>query len=199
VAAKKDISTIERLGPYLTIPIENEISAAGSTECRAGCAHCCNLRVAAFPHEIVAIHYFLKRTLPREQLNKIRARIDAQYKVVQPLSESEHFSTNVECPLLMEGRCSVYPVRPISCSGYHSTSEAKCRESNEHPEMDNGAIPMVDTVKERQLIQHSIAREVITAEKDDASQYELIGGLHRIFRDPGLIQRWVNGRSFFKK
>lgn len=202
IAAKKDISAIEYLGPYLTTPIENEIKAVGATECRAGCIHCCYLRVVAFPHEIIAIYFFLKRTQTKEQLHKVSGEIAKQYKVIQPLSENEHFTTNIECPLLMNGRCSVYPVRPIACSGYHSISEAHCRDSNEHPEImgvENGGIPMVHSVKEQQSIQHTIATEVIQSERDDVEQYELIRGLHSIFNNPSLIQRWVNGRSFFSK
>ena len=202
VAAKKDISAIEHLGPYLTIPIESEIKAAGSTECRAGCIHCCYLRVVAFPHEIIAIYFFLKRTLTREQFIEVRTKIATQYAVIKPLSENEHFTTNIECPLLAGGCCSVYPVRPLACSGYHSTSEALCRDSYENPEimgMESGGIPMLHSVKELHAIQHTIATEVISSEQDDLMQYEFIKGLHHVFNNPSLIQRWVSGRRFFSK
>jgi Fe-S-cluster containining protein len=101
-------------------------------------------------------------------------------KYIETLSVDEHFTTNVECPLLASGLCSVYKVRPISCAGYHSVSEAACRKSNDNPEIvstENGGIPLVGIIKEEQSIQNTIAIQVIDFEKDDGEQYELIRAL----------------------
>ena len=42
-----------------------------------------------------------------------------------PLNES------VPCPLLVEGRCSVYEVRPLICRGYNSTNVDACRKAHD--------------------------------------------------------------------
>lgn len=200
--AKKDLSAIEQLGPYLIKPIEAEIEAVGATACREGCIHCCYLRVVAFPHEIISIYLFLNKILTKEQFRDVRNKLAKQYEVIQPLSVDEHFTTNIECPLLLNGRCSVYSVRPISCAGYHSLFEAPCCESNEHPEIigtENGGIPTVLSIKEAQSIQNTVVTQVIMAVGDDGEHYELIRALHYIFENPSLIQRWKNGRKLFKR
>ncbi len=202
VNAKRDISTIEQLGPHLIKPIEDEVESTGATACRAGCSHCCYLRVAAFPHEIISIYHFLNRTLTKEQRRETKNKIARQYKIVQPLSIDEHYTTNIECPLLTDGRCSVYPVRPISCAGYHSMSETQCRDSNEHPEIvgtENGGIPMVLSIKDKQAVQNTVVTQIVMEEGDDGEHYELISALHHLFEDPSLIQRWKNGRKLFKQ
>ena len=148
----------------------------------------------------IAIYLYLNRTLNKEQLDKIKTRIENQFKVIETLSVDEHFTTNVECPLLASGLCSVYKVRPISCAGYHSVSEEACRKSNDNPEIvstENGGIPLVGIIKEEQSIQNTIAIQVIDFEKDDGEQYELIRALHQLFKKPSRIQRWKKGRKLF--
>ncbi|MGO4998348.1 YkgJ family cysteine cluster protein [Oceanisphaera sp. W20_SRM_FM3] len=200
VASKKDISLIEIVSSHLIKPIEAVVAKVGVVACRSGCSHCCHLRVVAFPHEIVAIYFHLNRTLNKEQLDEVKSKIKSQFNIVEGLSESEHFTTNVECPLLVSNKCSVYKVRPIACAGYHSASEAACRKSNENPEVvgiESGGIPMVQIIHDEKAIQNTVATQVINAERDDNEQYELIRGLHQLFNNPSRIQKWKNGRKLF--
>lgn len=201
VLAKKDISLLERLVQRQIIPIEKEISSSLPIECRSGCAHCCQLRVVAFPHELITIYLYLKKEFSGDKVQAIKERIKKQFEVIKGLTQDEHYTINVQCPLLEDNKCSVYPVRPLSCAGYHSRSEAACKESNEHPEIvsnENGGIPMVAGIKLVQQLQVGSARTVIETIGDDAEHYELIRGLHGIFKDPSVNQRWLNGRKFQK-
>ena len=201
VTAKRDISAVETIVKSQIIPISAAYSVRPGAECRAGCAHCCQLRVVAFPHELTAIYLYIKRTYSSEKVQEIRKRIDEQFKIVSGFTEDEHFKTNVQCPLLENNLCRVYPVRPLSCAGYHSMSEAICRESNENPEItgtESGGIPMVVDIKWAQEIQVLAASQVIQSMGDDPEQYELIKGLYAIFHDPTVNQRWINGRKFQK-
>jgi Fe-S-cluster containining protein len=201
LSAKKDLSRVEKIVQRQIIPIEKEFSSDIPTECRSGCAHCCQLRVVAFPHELIAIYLYVKRNLSSERVLEIKSRIRKQFDVVKNFTQDEHFTTNVQCPLLEDNKCSVYPVRPLSCAGYHSMSEAACKDSNEHPEIvgnENGGIPMVAGIKFAQELQVQAALSVLQTIGADAEQYELIRGLNMIFQDSSVNQRWINGRKFQK-
>lgn len=136
------------------------------------------------------------------QLDKVKEKIETQFKIIENLSEQEHFTTNVECPLLESDQCSVYKVRPVSCAGYHSASETACRESNENPEIvgtENGGIPVVEIIENEKAIQNTVAIHVIDFENDDNEKYELIRALHLLFINPRQIQKWKNGRKLFQQ
>lgn len=199
ILAKKDISLLESLVQQQIIPIEKEISSSLPVECGSGCAHCCQLRVVAFPHELITIYLYINRKFSKEKVQKIKEKIKNQFDVIKGLTQDEHYTINVQCPLLEDNKCSVYPVRPLSCAGYHSMSEAACKNSNEHPEIisnENGGIPMVEGIKLAQQLQVEVAHVVIKTIGNDAEHYELIRGLHGIFKDPSVNQRWLNGRKF---
>lgn len=200
-AAKSNLIKVRNLGPELIRPINNEMARVTNIECRAGCAHCCNLRVVAFPFEVVAIYMHLVRQLSETELSDTKLRVNEQFDLIRNLSPDEHFTTNVECPLLQNERCSVYKVRPLSCAGYHSTSEAACKESNDNPDItgtDAGGIPMIASVRDILAAQHGVATQVLKLENDDSEQYELIRALKQIFDDPTLVQKWEAGRSIFE-
>ena len=202
VGSKKSIPSIESTSSHLIKPIELIISEVEEVACQKGCSHCCNLRVVAFPHEIVAIYFHLNRTLNKIQLDKLKSKIEARFKVIEDLSEHEHFTINVECPLLEFDQCSVYNVRPISCAGYHSASEDACRNSNENPEIvttEYGGIPMVEIIELEKSIQNTVATQVIHLEGDDDEKYELIRALHLLFENPKQIQKWKKGRKLFQR
>ncbi len=73
---------------------------AGQIRCRPGCDACC-LHLSIFPVEaaVIAAQF---RTLPLIEQQRIRA-------LVQQTTEGE------SCPLLHEGLCQIYGVRPLIC------------------------------------------------------------------------------------
>ncbi len=199
--AKKNIIATTELGPLLIRPIEEEIEKVAQTECHEGCSYCCHLRVVAFPHEIIAIYLHLNKSSQTGILKEIKEKTNSQFNLIKNLSVNEHFSINVECPLLVNNRCIAYHVRPIACAGHHSGSENNCKTSYESPEVlgtEKGGIPMIYSIKEEQSTQTQVTLQVIQENKDDGYQYELISALHSIFKDPSIIQKWKRGRKFIK-
>ncbi len=199
-SAKKSAPLATSIGPGFIRPVESAIKKIPIIDCRAGCSYCCNLRVVAFPFEIIAIYFYLVENFSKREFEEFKARVHQQYQIIQGMTTEEHFATNIRCPLLADKKCSVYPVRPLSCAGYHSASVDACRDSDENPEitgMDRGGIPMIHEVKEAQSVQNTVAVEVLSKTRDDANQYELIRGLWKIMNNPKLIQRWKAGRVVF--
>ena len=69
-------------------------------QCHAGCSSCCTV-ISVFPVEAAAIRNLLE-TLPEQQRNEIRAHAAGQ-------------SGSDSCPLLRDGLCLLYEVRPVIC------------------------------------------------------------------------------------
>jgi Fe-S-cluster containining protein len=199
--AKKNPDQLSRLSEITNKPIESVMSEYKEIDCHSGCSHCCQLRVVAFSHELVSIYYYLVSRVKSVDLVRIKERLINQFLLIKDLTTDEHFTRNIECPMLINGRCSVYPVRPISCAGYHSRSEESCIHSNENPHIvgnDGGGIPQVAPVNFSMSLQNTIVIQVAEAIGEDSEKYELIRGLHSLFQNPKLVQQWKKGRRLFK-
>ncbi len=75
--------------------------------CSAGCDHCCCQPIPATPLELLVLEAYVRHVLSPEQ------RRSRQSAFAPFLGERE--SLKHPCPFLHEGRCLVYPVRPIAC------------------------------------------------------------------------------------
>src|SRR6201994_1016745 len=105
-----------------------------SLACRAGCVWCCYFTVDVRAVEVFRIVDFIDRSFTAEAKARVFAEVRANSAVLAKLGEGERVTRNIKCPLLHEGRCTVYEARPQSCRNYHATSEVGCRQSYEQPE-----------------------------------------------------------------
>lgn len=101
---------------------------AGSVACRAGCDHCCRQSVGLTPLELFAIVAHLATTRSDSQLAALRAHVSLLAKRASGLSSRERVAQDLPCPLLDEGKCSIYEVRPLSCRGMNSLDAGICQE-----------------------------------------------------------------------
>lgn len=196
--AKKNADALEKLSISEKEVFVEAFDSNPKPACHSGCSHCCHLRVVAYAHELVAIHSYVNSKLSPPKRLEIIERIRSQYEKVKGLTEAEHFAVNVECPFLENNKCSIYPVRPMTCASYHSCSEAVCKQSYEEPSNMSVSIPLNPKVSIEQSIHFSVVTQVIKYNKDDAEKYELLLGLDKLFQNPKAIQRWKNGRKMFK-
>lgn len=198
--AKAQLPRVTRLSRMLNAPIEAESAACGDLACQRGCHHCCFLRVTGYLYEIIAIYMYLNQQLDKSRLEAVKHKIKKQYAVIRDKSEEEHYTTNVECPLLVDGECTAYAVRPMACAGYHSLSESECRWSYENPHIRIHAIPLAPEIQEQERSQRLVAATSLLAHKEPIDEeYELISTLHRLFQDPSQIQRWRAGRRLIER
>jgi Fe-S-cluster containining protein len=98
--------------------------------CQAGCIQCCNTQmpmVSSLEWQTLFAHI---RTLP----DVIQARIRHQAQMLRPLagqfnakrlevfqSHGHVAGPSAQCPMLVEGQCSVYAARPLPCRVYGYT------------------------------------------------------------------------------
>lgn len=74
--------------------------------CGRGCFVCClNAEVPVMQHEVRAILWFLTSEISDDVRERIKPRM---------LGHED----SPECPFLLEGACSIYPVRPLGCRDF---------------------------------------------------------------------------------
>jgi Fe-S-cluster containining protein len=185
-------------------------TATPAPACAAGCDHCCNLQVTATPFELIAIHRYLQGEAPwpRETLRaRLRDYLAVRLSVGAPFCCNIHRDTRdaLYCPFLVDGRCAIYPVRPVVCRGYNSCNRALCRLRAAQPEVDI-PISREEAATASFRPQYEMARAVThaliftlsgTALPGAGAVYDLTAGLQRLTDTPNAVHRWLNGGAVF--
>jgi Fe-S-cluster containining protein len=139
--------------------LQASVAAEGrQITCRKECTFCCHhyVSVSLAQGMVIVDHLYRNRDLLQQFLDRyeewrekaeaisdeidgIRNRALASsapmagvIKDTRPLS-TRYFMTNIRCPFLVDGLCSIYPVRPLACSGHHSVSPPEwCAPDSQH-------------------------------------------------------------------
>lgn len=100
--------------------------------CQRGCAACCILRVSASAPEVLLVARFLRAVEPR-----LKARgIDLLQQVreadaaTRGQGEAARLALRRRCPLIAQGVCVIYAVRPLACRGHASHDARACAEAS---------------------------------------------------------------------
>jgi hypothetical protein len=165
--------------------------------CARGCAMCCHLRVMATPAEILGLAAYLEDTLAGGELSALAARVAAAAQRLRALPPERILSTNIACPLLVDGACSAYPARPLNCRAYHSLDVEACRASFEHPGDMSLTHPQSALVSR---VNEGVQQGFIDAMRGvavDTRQYELVTALDEALGDPDAASRFERGETVF--
>ena len=88
-------------------------------DCKAGCAHCCHVRVEATEPEVFRIAQHLAADQPHNA-----ATTTARLR--QHISKAQGGVVRQPCSFLVDNRCAIYSVRPAACRKAHSLSVQHC-------------------------------------------------------------------------
>jgi Fe-S-cluster containining protein len=177
-----------------------QLAVSGSKiACCAGCFYCCYIKVDVMPREAFLITDFIRSNFSPERQQAVLNKAKENWKKIEPMTYSEQFVANLPCPLLENGRCSVYSTRPVLCRIHHSTKVEPCKESFEQPEMLNQPDYYVKNVR------FATARAFIATNKAfenlgyDTKAYDINAALIECFSNPHAEKRWRKGKSAFPK
>jgi Fe-S-cluster containining protein len=171
-----------------------EFVAAADVQCRAGCSFCCHQNVdVTIPEALLVALQLGDEADPR------RAAILAAADAVQGLDDDARIATGKPCPLLVDKRCSVYEVRPITCRSLTSPDAARCQAAMESLEAGEGPLPIEIYVVLRFLCggEQGAIRGICRDLGLQADLVELTQTVAAIIRDPMLIERWASGEHVF--
>jgi hypothetical protein len=172
--------------------------AAGQPEpaCGPGCAACCTVNVATLPIEgAVAAAWLAGRLPPGAREARARALLSFHDRV-RWLEDEDRIASRETCPLLAaDGRCTIHPVRPLSCRSLSSLDAGDCRRAlRERMERDGGGEIRMD------VLQHALHTEAVVALRaaltraglDDRCR-DVSGMVGAFLADPGLHRRFLAG------
>jgi uncharacterized protein len=76
--------------------------------CGEGCGNCCAHQkdLPVYPHELVGIYWYVAEKTGARERGLLRARLAGH-------------TAGGACPFLLDGRCSIHPVRPLGCRQFN--------------------------------------------------------------------------------
>jgi Fe-S-cluster containining protein len=163
--------------------------------CREGCDWCCHLTVGTTAPEVLRIADHLQRTLSTEDLGKTRERIAELDHQRQRLPSNERENARLPCALLVDHRCSAYPVRPLTCRGFNSSDAHQCELFLQAPRK----IRVPNYVPQLHLTTFVLdgMRAGLSESGLRGNLLELTAALRIAFTVPDAAQRWLAGEAIF--
>jgi hypothetical protein len=154
--------------------------------CGAGCSFCCWLRIDVRAHEVFLLVRELQRTRTGTELADLR---------VAAASRSQEGNRVGSCPLLVQGRCSVYTARPAACRRHHSRSATAC-ETLFHGG-DPGEGIDYHFLSEMGRFASNGTHNAFVAAGFDGFSYDLNAALAEALADPTCGLRWFARQKAF--
>jgi Fe-S-cluster containining protein len=173
----------------------DDVSAnAPKLGCRDGCAYCCHRPVeATIPEAILVAAHLADTADPR------RAKVLDAARTLAGLSDAERSRAGRACPMLVDGKCSVYDDRPLMCRAIFATESAQCRAQHIAAITGSGDVP-VELFAVAQYFMLGDQAGLRGILKDMRLQYDLVEltqAVAAFLEDPGLIERWLAGEMIF--
>ena len=106
-------------------------------DCKKGCEFCCHQPVFANIQEILLVVDYINSNFSVAQIENIQTKALDKIKKIDATSVKELLKYSHACPLLVDGACSVYPVRPMACRIYMSSDVNSCIRRYELEEEDS--------------------------------------------------------------
>lgn len=192
------LALVERINGLMDEALDYFRRDGSDIACRAGCSFCCHLRVMVYPHEAIALFRYLGSRMPKEQADRVRARLIENAAHIAKLAREGHAATGIACAFLIDGKCSAYEARPGTCSGYHSLSRERCEESYNNVARTSDGIPVLQALRHVAAALDDGMDQALAAMKLNGARIELHTAVAALVRNPALIQRWRAGKELLK-
>ena len=157
-----------------------QAAAAGPVpDCKAGCCHCCHVRVEATEPEVFRIAQHLAAELA-DSMDNITARLR------QHISNAHSGAVRQPCSFLVDDRCAIYSVRPAACRKAHSLSVQHCAT----------LVPQIPQNLRLLLDAEALMAGTALAYRDvqlPASAHELNAAVLAALTDATAQERWYRG------
>jgi Fe-S-cluster containining protein len=120
--------------------------------CKPGCFHCCGQHILTSVVEAQALAHYIKREFQRGEIEDLRIRTQ-QWHEWDETRPGRHHATHIDeqltfpayhyCPMLVEGKCSAYPMRPLICRTHFVCSDPQaCRPSYDPESIEDDPVAL---------------------------------------------------------
>lgn len=103
-------------------------------DCKLGCEWCCHQPVFALSYELDYLQNYIRQWFDEETIDEISTKAGKKVKHLQNLKDEALLQSKYPCPLLGEGACMAYEVRPMACRIYLSSKLDSCNRYYKIPE-----------------------------------------------------------------
>lgn len=168
-------------------------------DCKEGCNYCCYQTVPVTAPEAFAIADFITSPESSPAAEARTAKLIAVNQATQSLTPRERTKRHMPCAFLEDGRCSIYPVRPLACSEFTSMDLNDCKRAYRVGFKPKGIVHE----KARMLVFYAIRqglleglRESLAASRPD--HYELTAAVIAASTQ-NAPEDWLAGNDIFEK
>jgi Fe-S-cluster containining protein len=164
--------------------------------CAAGCDACCHRKVACTIPEAFGIAAWLSEK-PEAEQQRVRTACSELHEATAGLDDLARIGTGRPCPMLVDRRCSLYEIRPITCRAHYSYSRPACEAVYREHRFD-GSIPHYDLMIDahgQMLLGYGRALERLGL---DGGLVELASALTIILDEPDVMTRYLAGERPFE-
>jgi Fe-S-cluster containining protein len=167
--------------------------------CRPGCYFCCHNQIEVTPPEALLLGDYVAQNFSAEEKRRLGERIEQAIRLKTGKSKQEvaECRQQLPCPCLIEGRCAVYPVRPLVCRAMHALDAGQCEAS-----LKGQDLRPVAHYAHRQVFIRSLVkglRDACRALGCQAGALDLAWALRDCFTQPGPTGRWLKGEQVFTR
>jgi hypothetical protein len=172
------------------------LKSGAKLPCKTGCFWCCYMRVKATPLEVICIVDYLHARLKPGEMSALRQRLATTDEITRGMNGYQRVCAKMVCPLLVDGKCLAYPVRPIACRVYHSLNPLDCEASLDN---GNGSVTIRHDISGMSMGIFAGLTEGLRTVGLQTRLLELIAGLRIAMDAPGsgLVKRWLAGEPTF--
>lgn len=166
-------------------------------DCKEGCNWCCYQTVPVTAPEAFAIAGFIRSTGDHSAEASVHAKLLDVKEQTLNLTPRERTKRHIACAFLTEGRCSIYPVRPLSCAEFTSMDVNDCKRGYRVGFKPKGIIHE----KARMVTFYAIRQGMLEGLRQalpgsDPDHYELVAAVIAAMpEDAG--ERWIAGEKLF--
>jgi Fe-S-cluster containining protein len=163
--------------------------------CQEGCDWCCYFTVGTNVPEVVRIVAYLQERLSPEEYAALSERVARQAEQKRIAKTTAGDPERLPCPLLVDHRCSVYPVRPLTCRGCNSRDAEACHRSV----LQRGRIDVPMYVPQQRLTAFALdgVNAGLTQSRLAGDILELTAALEIGLKTPDAATRWLAGEAVF--
>ena len=166
--------------------------------CKKGCDHCCHLTVMADGVTVLRIADYVRETFGRAERTLLDMRLIVYEDKVEKMTQSQRSMARLPCPLLVDGACTVHPVRPLVCRSFNSYDAESCKRQI-HGGGSTSEIPSWNVPWLVGLALDAGIKDALLESSYAEGDIELGLGLKAALDHPNSSERWLAGDRIFAR
>jgi Fe-S-cluster containining protein len=165
--------------------------------CKRGCAWCCYQLVPVSVPETLRIASFV-RELPAQDYANTVERLRSLDKATRGLTSQQRVGIPKSCAYLLEGECSIYPVRPLACAEFTSYDVQVCKRGKRSGFKPNSVLHEKARMLAYNAVQRGLSQGVKSALPHvDCEPLELTAASVIALDTPSAATSWLVGSIIF--